>query len=78
MFAVVSLLAAVQLRFGDNAIKAYFVLSLALTMLWLVAAWIAGGCNSRFIGTDSDDLRKVLNAAISRPAEVALLAVADG
>jgi hypothetical protein len=35
------------------------VLSLALPMSWLVAIWLAGGYDVRFIGTGSDEFRKV-------------------
>jgi hypothetical protein len=43
--------AAAQLRFGKDVTQTYLALSLALPLLWLLAAWLAGGYDVRFIGT---------------------------
>jgi exopolysaccharide biosynthesis polyprenyl glycosylphosphotransferase len=47
-------------------------LSLALPVLWVIAVGLAGGYDARFIGTGSDEYRKVLNAAVSLTAAVAI------
>ena len=69
---VVGVFAAVQLRFGDHVTAAYIALSLALPVLWVIAVGLAGGYDARFIGTGSDEYRKVLNAAVSLTAAVAI------
>jgi exopolysaccharide biosynthesis polyprenyl glycosylphosphotransferase len=69
---VVGVFAAVQLRFGDHVTGAYIALSLALPVLWVIAVGLAGGYDARFIGTGSDEYRKVLNAAVSLTAAVAI------
>jgi exopolysaccharide biosynthesis polyprenyl glycosylphosphotransferase len=48
------------------------VLSLALPVLWLAAVGLAGGYDVRFIGTGSDEFRKVLNAGVGLTAAVAI------
>ena len=54
----------------------YVALSLALPVLWIVALWLAGGYDVRFIGTGSDEFRKVLNAGVGLTAAVALFSYA--
>ena len=46
----------------------YLALSLALPVLWIAALWLAGAYDARFIGTGSDEFRKVLNAGVSLTA----------
>jgi len=70
--AVVGVFAAVQLRFGEHVTGAYVALSVALPGLWLTAVGLAGGYDVRFIGTGSDEFRKVLNAGVSLTAAVAI------
>jgi exopolysaccharide biosynthesis polyprenyl glycosylphosphotransferase len=70
--AVVGVFAAVQLRFGEHVTGTYVALSLALPGLWLAAVGLAGGYDVRFIGTGSDEFRKVLNAGVSLTAAVAI------
>jgi len=70
--AVLAAFAAVQLRFGDHVTAAYVALSLALPLLWLIALRLAGGYDVRFIGTGSDEFRKVLNAGVGLTAAVAI------
>jgi hypothetical protein len=65
--AVVGVFATVQLRFGNNVTGTYMALSLAPPVLWLVAIWLAGGHDVRFIGTGSHEFRKILNAGDGRP-----------
>jgi exopolysaccharide biosynthesis polyprenyl glycosylphosphotransferase len=54
----------------------YFALSLALPVLWVAALWLAGAYDARFIGTGSDEFRKVLNAGIGLTAAVAIFSYA--
>jgi exopolysaccharide biosynthesis polyprenyl glycosylphosphotransferase len=52
---------------------AYIGLSAALPVLWLLSVAIARGYDGRFIGTGSDEFRKVLNAGVSLTAAVAIV-----
>jgi exopolysaccharide biosynthesis polyprenyl glycosylphosphotransferase len=70
--AVVGVFAAVQLRFGNHVTDTYVALSLALPVLWLGSVALAGGYDVRFIGTGSDEFRKVLNAGVGLTAAVAI------
>src|SRR5919204_5791988 len=54
----------------------YLGLSLALPVLWIAALWLAGAYDVRFIGTGSDEFRKVLNAGVSLTAAVAIFSYA--
>jgi exopolysaccharide biosynthesis polyprenyl glycosylphosphotransferase len=54
----------------------YLALSVGLPILWLTALWLAGGYDVRFIGTGSDEFRKVLNAGVSLTAAIALFSYA--
>jgi exopolysaccharide biosynthesis polyprenyl glycosylphosphotransferase len=70
--AVVGVFAAVQLRFGDRVTPLYIVLSFTLPVVWLAAVGLAGGYDVRFIGTGSDEFRKVLNAGVGLIAAAAI------
>ena len=70
--AVVGVFIAAQVRFGSDVTAMYLALSLALPVLWIVALWLAGAYDVRFIGTGSDEYRKVLNAGVSLTAAVAI------
>jgi exopolysaccharide biosynthesis polyprenyl glycosylphosphotransferase len=70
--AVVGVFIAAQVRFGSNVTGMYLGLSLALPVLWIVSLWLAGAYDVRFIGTGSDEYRKVLNAGVSLTAAVAI------
>jgi exopolysaccharide biosynthesis polyprenyl glycosylphosphotransferase len=74
--AVLGVLAAVQLRFPNEVTATYVALSLALPMLWIAALWLAGGYDVRFVGTGSDEFRKVLNAGVGLTAAIALFSFA--
>ncbi len=74
--AVVAVFAAVQLRFGEHVTGTYVALSVALPVLWLTAVGLSGGYDVRFIGTGSDEFRKVLNAGVSLTAAVAIFSFA--
>ena len=69
-------LAAAQLRFGTDVTPAYLALSLALPLLWITALWLAGAYDTRFIGTGSDEFRKVLNAGVGLTATIAIFSYA--
>jgi exopolysaccharide biosynthesis polyprenyl glycosylphosphotransferase len=70
--AIAGAFTAAQLRFGSNVTAAYLTLSLTLPVLWLAAVWLAGGYDVRFIGTGSDEFRKILNAGVGLTAAVAI------
>jgi exopolysaccharide biosynthesis polyprenyl glycosylphosphotransferase len=74
--AVAGVFTAAQLRFGTDVTATYLALSLALPVLWILAVWLAGGYDVRFIGTGSDEFRKVLNAGIGLTAAIAIFSYA--
>jgi exopolysaccharide biosynthesis polyprenyl glycosylphosphotransferase len=74
--AVLGVFVAAQIRFGRNVTPTYLALSLALPVLWVGALWLAGAYDVRFIGTGSDEYRKVLNAGVSLTAAVAIFSYA--
>jgi hypothetical protein len=61
-------LAAAQIRFGNEVTRTYLALSVALPLLWVTALWMAGAYDTRFIGIGSDEFRKVLNTGVSLTA----------
>ena len=63
--ASVSVAGALLIRFGIHPPARYVLLSLALPPVWLVMVSVFGGYDARFIGTGSDEFRKVLNAGWS-------------
>jgi len=67
--AVAGVFVAAQIRFGNNVTPTYLALSLAVPVLWIAALWMAGAYDVRFIGTGSDEFRKVLTAGVSLTAE---------
>jgi exopolysaccharide biosynthesis polyprenyl glycosylphosphotransferase len=73
---VVGVFVAAQVRFGSNVTAVYLALSLALPVLWVGALWLAGAYDVRFIGTGSDEYRKVLNAGVGLTAAVAIFSYA--
>jgi exopolysaccharide biosynthesis polyprenyl glycosylphosphotransferase len=74
--AVLGVFVAAQARFGNHVTGTYVALSLMLPVAWLAAIWLAGGYDVRFIGTGSDEFRKVLNAGVGLTAAVALISYA--
>ncbi len=74
--AVLGVFVAAQLRFGSNVTSTYLALSLALPVFWVAALWLAGAYDVRFIGTGSDEYRKVLTAGVSLTAAVAIFSYA--
>ena len=73
---VIGVFVAAQLRFGSNVTPVYMALSLALPVLWVAALWLAGAYDVRFVGTGSDEFRKVLSAGVSLTAAVAIFSYA--
>jgi exopolysaccharide biosynthesis polyprenyl glycosylphosphotransferase len=74
--AIVGVFVAAQIRFGSDVDQTYLALSLALPVMWIIAVYLAGGYDARFIGTGSDEFRKVLNAGIGLTAAVAVFSFA--
>jgi exopolysaccharide biosynthesis polyprenyl glycosylphosphotransferase len=74
--AVLGVFVAAQIRFGNNVTSTYLALSLTLPVLWIAALWLAGAYDVRFIGTGSDEPRKVLSAGVSLTAAVAIFSYA--
>lgn len=64
--------AALGLRFGGHVSDLYAGLSLAFPLLWVAALRLCGAYDPRFIGTGSDEFRKVLNAGVSLTAAMAV------
>jgi exopolysaccharide biosynthesis polyprenyl glycosylphosphotransferase len=66
---------AAQVRFGAGRYLPTTDLGFtcALPVLWWASLLLAGGYDSRFIGLGSDEFRRVLNAAVSLIAGVAIL-----
>jgi len=71
--AAVSAAAAVLLRFGVHPSLKYVLVSSLLPVAWVMLLLVLDGYDMRFIGTGSDEFRKVLNAGWSLAAGVALL-----
>jgi exopolysaccharide biosynthesis polyprenyl glycosylphosphotransferase len=71
-------LLASQVRFaGQGYLPAdYQALTLALPVLWWASVRLAGGYDPRFIGLGSDEFRRLLNAAVSLTAAVAVASYA--
>jgi exopolysaccharide biosynthesis polyprenyl glycosylphosphotransferase len=70
--------AAAQIRFGSHGYLPinYLVFTVALPVLWWASVLLAGGYDDRFIGLGSDEFRRVLNAAVSLTAGVAVFSYA--
>ena len=74
--AIIGVFMAAQIRFGDQVTSTYVALSLALPLLWLIALRLSGAYDVRFIGTGSDEFRKILNGGVGLTAAVALFSYA--
>ena len=74
--AIIGVFVAAQIRFGNDVTRTYLALSLAMPILWLAALWLSGGYDVRFVGTGSDEFRKVLNAGVGLTAALALFSYA--
>jgi exopolysaccharide biosynthesis polyprenyl glycosylphosphotransferase len=71
-------LLAVQFRFLSQGYRptAYLAITCVLPLLWTVSVLLAGGYDARFIGLGSDEYRRVLNAALSLTAGIAIASYA--
>jgi exopolysaccharide biosynthesis polyprenyl glycosylphosphotransferase len=69
---------AVEVRFMGQGYwpVSYLAFTLALPALWCASVALAGGYDPRFIGTGSDEFRRVLNAAVGLAAGVAIASYA--
>jgi exopolysaccharide biosynthesis polyprenyl glycosylphosphotransferase len=69
---------AYEIRFDRQGYLSaeYLLLSTTLPVLWIASIALAGGYDSRFIGVGSDEFRKILNAAVSLTAGIALISYA--
>jgi exopolysaccharide biosynthesis polyprenyl glycosylphosphotransferase len=76
VIAVLCSVLALQLRFGGHIGPEYAALSVVFPLLWVLALWISGAYDDRYIGTGSDEFRKVLNAGVSLTAGLAILSYA--
>jgi exopolysaccharide biosynthesis polyprenyl glycosylphosphotransferase len=74
--AAVAAVAAAGVRFGTRPNDGYLVLSLALPLLWMIAVSVFGGYERRFLGSGSDEFRRVLNAGLSLTGALALISYA--
>jgi exopolysaccharide biosynthesis polyprenyl glycosylphosphotransferase len=77
VIAVLCSVLALQLRFGGHIGPEYAALSVVFPLLWVLALWISGAYDDRYIGTGSDEFRKVLNAGVSLTAGLAILSYAS-
>jgi exopolysaccharide biosynthesis polyprenyl glycosylphosphotransferase len=76
--AVVAGVLAVQTRFMSEGSQPaeYVAFTGALPLLWVGTVALCGGYDSRFVGVGSDEFRRVLNAAVSLTAAVAIFSYA--
>ncbi|MBO0825160.1 MAG: sugar transferase [Actinobacteria bacterium] len=70
--AAVSAAGAVLIRFGIHPPLSYVLVSIALPLVWVIALSLFGGYEARFIGSGSDEFRKVLTAGWSLIAGLAV------
>ena len=71
-------LLAYEIRFDSQGYLSaeYLLLSTTLPVLWIASIALAGGYDQRFIGVGSDEFRKILNAAVSLTAGIAVISYA--
>jgi exopolysaccharide biosynthesis polyprenyl glycosylphosphotransferase len=74
--ALLSSTLALQIRFNGHITHEYEALSLAFPLLWVAVLSLSGSYDARYIGTGSDEFRKVLNAGVSLTAGLAILSYA--
>jgi exopolysaccharide biosynthesis polyprenyl glycosylphosphotransferase len=67
---------ALWARFGGHITREYAAFSLMFPALWVAVLRLSGAYDSRFIGTGSDEFRKVLNAGVSLTAGLAIASYA--
>jgi exopolysaccharide biosynthesis polyprenyl glycosylphosphotransferase len=74
--AIIAVGAALIVRFGSQFGLSYALFSVAFPVLWVIAMTLSGGYDDRFIGTGSDEFRKVLNGGVSLIAGLAIFSYA--
>ena len=74
--ALLSSTLALQVRFNGRITHEYEALSFAFPLLWVAVLSLSGSYDIRYIGTGSDEFRKVLNAGVSLTAGLAILSYA--
>jgi exopolysaccharide biosynthesis polyprenyl glycosylphosphotransferase len=74
--AAVAAATAVGVRFGSQPSNEYLILSIMLPLIWILAVGVFGGYERRFLGTGSDEYRRVLNAGLCLTAGLALISYA--
>jgi FlaA1/EpsC-like NDP-sugar epimerase len=69
---------AYELRFDATSYRpaTYLAFTALLPILWIGALALAGGYDPRFIGVGSDEFRRVINAAVTLTATIAILSYA--
>ena len=69
---------AYELRFDATSYRpaVYLGFTALLPILWIGALALAGGYDQRFIGVGSDEFRRVINAAVTLTATIAILSYA--
>ena len=71
--AIVAAVMAEGLRFGSGVAGRYLVLTAVLPLVWIIAVRVVGGYEMRFLGTGSDEFRKVLNAGVTLTSALVLI-----
>jgi exopolysaccharide biosynthesis polyprenyl glycosylphosphotransferase len=74
--AAVAAATAAGVRFGSQPSNEYLILSIMLPLIWILAVGVFGGYERRFLGTGSDEYRRVLNAGLCLTAGLALISYA--
>ena len=64
---------AVGVRFGSGVTDRYLVVAAVLPPLWMIAVRVVGGYEMRFLGTGSDEFRRVLNAGVTLTSALILI-----
>lgn len=69
---------AIEIRFAGQSYLpfSYIAFTVAMPVLWCASVGLAGGYESRFIGVGSDEFRRVMSAAASLAACVAIASYA--
>ena len=71
--AVVAAVTAVAVRFGSGVTVRYLLVAVLLPPLWMIAVRVVGGYEMRFLGTGSDEFRRVLNAGATLTSALILI-----
>jgi exopolysaccharide biosynthesis polyprenyl glycosylphosphotransferase len=74
--AIVAVCVALAVRFGSQITLSYALLGILFPVFWEIAMTLSGGYDDRFIGTGSDEFRRVLNAGVSLTAALAIFSYA--